>query len=49
MNFLEFSSDAAKVFLRTTRSYEEKVRTGEVTRTVFLTASTSTTGTSSVT
>ena len=32
LNFLEFSSDAAKVFLRTTRSYEEKVRTGEVPR-----------------
>ena len=32
LNFLEFSSDVAKVFLRTTRSYEEKVRTGEVTR-----------------
>ena len=32
LNFLEFSSDVAMVFLRTTRSYEEKVRTGEVTR-----------------
>ena len=32
LNFLEFSSDLAKVFLRTTRSYEEKVRTGKVTR-----------------
>ena len=32
LNFLEFSSDVHYVFLRTTRSYEEKVRTGEVTR-----------------